>query len=59
MLITRAGVNACRIDPYVKLQRELQFTDRLSFYTGAGTVFDTDADHLVQCDELGLPILTP
>jgi hypothetical protein len=40
-----------------KSQIELQFTDRLSFYAGAGTFLIRM--HVVQRDELGLAIVTP
>jgi hypothetical protein len=47
-LRAEAGVNAyIALDPYINLHTELQFTDRWSFYTGAGTIFNTDADHFV------------
>jgi opacity protein-like surface antigen len=59
-LRAEAGINAyVGFDPYLNIQSEFQFTDRWSFYAGAGTYFNTRADHLVQRDENGTTILNP
>ncbi|QJP33107.1 porin family protein [Nonlabens sp. Ci31] len=59
-LRAEAGVNAyIAFDPYINLQTEFKFSNRWSFYAGAGTFFNMDADHMVQLDERGLTVLNP
>lgn len=59
-LRSEVGVNAyVGFDPYINFQSEFKFTDRWSFYAGAGSYFNTSADHLVQRDEQGKAIINP
>lgn len=57
-LRAEAGINAyVGFHPYINIQSEFQFANRWSFYAGAGTYFNTTADHLVQRDENGTAIV--
>jgi hypothetical protein len=59
-LRAEVGINAyVGLDPYINFQSEFKFTNRWSFYTGAGSYFNTNADHLAQRDEDGTAILNP